>query len=1312
MTGRMKKKLFGLVSVVLLIAVIFSVTLISTDAADVDYSYYNISSAAASYLNKTLSPSADDDDAIIINPNNVGNAGSYVGYCDEEKTGGLIYGWVMSALSSSSATYSYATFKENSDTQKLYYYSQYGNLLTQLGLDSTATEGTDVIRFIAGLLMLMGYIMSISVPGIFKIAIDFLKLINPFKIFGGISKVAQWAGWSVNEDSIFAGIFGMFADWYNALVNLSWVVVPLFFAALIVTLLLARTANKATKVKKYIIRVVFICIGVPVCAALYTSCLNNMSELLATNNMASTKVIASTFVDFGKWVESSNLAPPSGAVFNMNNFNTGDDGGGIVKNSSYTGLRKTCMLINADSGVINGFTAGNQSFTAEGTMTYDTIGGADDGSGNDAINNNGMKDTIAMLTRYMTNDFYHASDFESANKDVGSGITADRKEEWFKEMTKEDGWGKNDDDHLSAGMAKKVAFNGRLYYLTGSYGCPSGEKGLSNLSMYNYLSTKFTQSSVIVYSNEKSSSGFVRESHHSVNIIGGSGLMSFLYYMNALVLMYAYTVIGWFYAIALFMTNLKRGIKSISSIPFALLGSIPAIAKTITYVIMLVVEIIGTIFVYSIISEILFSLNTALESIFTTAFNSVTNVATISIGNTPTAVFGGTTLIVLILAAQSIFLIWFTIMAVKLRKSIVRTMDEFVGSFIDHLFDVGNNAPTPQKSPGLLSRGAGAVASGAAMGAGQRLGNSVMSKKPQSASGPQGTAKGTGTGVGGNTVDNSSSLSNIGNVGGTSDIPVGDESGYAVMSLGSGTEDTGLGNTVGNADDINNTDVVNTGLTTGSQEHSDKMLGEQVSQMSSLAGPIGSVANGNGLSGNDDEKRAIKDAEAERNAKAAMGQTTALEDEQYEDDKAQIKKDANAKSLKAGGEVVVGGAKAVAGAYTGNAQLVQDGAKDVANGVNDGVNAQQQKQNAPAVAMEKEQQRENAKSVGSDNTVNSMNVSDFNNSDAGNTSSINNANSSDNGQTSNAEFSSALNSADAIDNTANEQSSKNVESVSNTVGDVNNNQSRQVSSLNNAGDVNSTQSKQSRSSAVASMSDNSKSNNVSQNKQSVQSSELNSSHSTNSSNAKGAVSNVAQSSSSQGNTSNKIGIKADSVSNSSSKNSASSASSVKSATAVSSQVSNSKKKNVSNKTVKTNSAGQKNVKSVSNNLNKTQKKPAQNKQTMKQVNNKTVQTPTQQNITAQFNKKTGSQQGSNVKSSGPKSQVLNTGVRKATSINRNSSNQIVNQRNNTAQRSLNMQNKQNMRNTVAGAQQQRPEVNSRKLTPKGVSSSSDIDKVI
>lgn len=1296
MTGRMKKKLFGLVSVVLLIAVIFSVTLISTDAADVDYSYYNISSAAASYLNKTLSPSADDDDAITINPNNVGNAGSYVGYCDEEKTGGLIYGWVMSALSSSSATYSYATFKENSDTQKLYYYSQYGNLLTQLGLDSTATEGTDVIRFIAGLLMLMGYIMSISVPGIFKIAIDFLKLINPFKIFGGVSKVAQWAGWSVNEDSIFAGIFGMFADWYNALVNLSWVVVPLFFVALIVTLLLARTANKATKVKKYIIRVVFICIGVPVCAALYTSCLNNMSELLATNNMASTKVIASTFVDFGKWVESSNLAPPSGAVFNMNNFNTGDDGGGIVKNSSYTGLRKTCMLINADSGVINGFTAGNQSFTAEGTMTYDTIGGAGDGSGNDAINNNGMKDTIAMLTRYMTNDFYHASDFESANKDVGSGITADRKEEWFKEMTKEDGWGKNDDDHLSAGMAKKVAFNGRLYYLTGSYGCPSGEKGLSNLSMYNYLSTKFTQSSVIVYSNEKSSSGFVRESHHSVNIIGGSGLMSFLYYMNALVLMYAYTVIGWFYAIALFMTNLKRGIKSISSIPFALLGSIPAIAKTITYVIMLIVEIIGTIFVYSIISEILFSLNTALESIFTTAFNSVTNVATISIGNTPTAVFGGTTLIVLILAAQSIFLIWFTIMAVKLRKSIVRTMDEFVGSFIDHLFDVGNNAPAPQKSPGLLSRGAGAVASGAAMGAGQRLGNSVMSKKPQSASGPQGTAKGTGTGVGGNTVDNSSSLSNIGNVGGTSDIPLGDESGYAVMSLGSGTEDTGLGNMTGNVDDINNTNVVNTGFTTGSQEHSDKMLGEQVGQMSSLAGPMSSVADNAIPFGNDDEKQAVKDAEAERNAKAAMGQTTALEDEQYEDDKAQIKKDANVKGLKAGGEAVVGGAKVVAGAYTGNAQLIQDGAKDVADGVNDGAKAQEQKQNAAAVAMKKEQQRESVKSV------------ETGDSGTGSSSNINNVTTAENGQTNNSEFSSISDNDNAVSNISDEQSSKNVESVSSIAGDVDSSQNRQVSSLNNAGDINSIQNKQSSSSAVSSVSDNSKSNSVSQNKQSTRSAESNSSYNANSSNAKGAVSNVTQSGSSQSNTSNKIGIKADSTNNNSAKNSASSTSNVKSASSVSSHMTNNSKKNVSNKSVKTGSTGQKGVKGISNTSNKTQQKPVQNRQPMKQTDNKTVQARTQ------VNKPSKSQQASNIKPSVSKSQALNTGVRKATNINnhRVNSGQTINQYNNVAQRSLNTQSKQNTKNTVAQQRQQRPEVNSRKLTPKGVSSSSDIDKVI
>lgn len=1090
MKTRMKKIWFSVVSLVLLIVVVFSVTMITASAeTEVDYSFYNLSSAAASYMNKTFSPSNEGSTSLLLSgpstSSSTGNAGTYIGYCDSERTGGLVYGWLMSALSSSSSTYSYASFKsdDTSHQKAFYYYTQYGNLLTQLGLDSTATEGGDFLRYISGGLMLLAYLLSMSVIGIFSIVFAVLKLLNPFNVFAAVPKVAQYLGYTSNPNSIFENAFSTVASWYNAITNLSWaIVVPLFFVFLMLSLMLLRTANKAAKVKKYIIRIAFIAIGVPICAALYTGCLNSMSSSLANGSTtASTKIIASTFVDFEAWTVNSQLAPPSGGVFAMDNERNTRDGGGVVSNASYTNLRNTCMYINAKSNAISGFTTDNiLGSSGDGSLTYDDTSSL---SSYD-VSTRGVTDTINMVIRYMCNDFYHASDWESQCKNRIATNTS--WEEWFKDMSKDDNWTNNPDSgkYLDNGVADRILFDGSLMYGSLSahgatvYGYKAtSSKGLSTLAMYNYLSTKFTSASVVVYSNEKSSSGFVRESHHSVNLIGGSGIMSFLYFLNAFTLLMAYAVVGWFYAISMCISNLKRGIKSIASIPFALLGSIPAIAKTITYVMMLIVEIIGTFFVYGLVVELIFSLNNMIEGLLTSAFNSISNIfATISVGDTPCVILASPIVMTLVMIAQCIFIIWFTITAVKLRKSIVRTMDEFVGNFIDRLFDTSNTAMPAPKEPGALSQGAGALATGAAMGAGQRLGNSVMGKNAQAAS-PQGTAKGSvnNTNVGGTNVDGAADITNIGNVGGTNDmidesqglslLEAGNQSGSSMPQLQGGSEmmESGSGDPAGAAAG----QVTGAMFAENNQEQEDKSVGERVEQMATLGGDTQSEKQ---------EKQAIEDAQADRDMQAMMGQTSALEDEQYAEDKAQAKKEAKkeaaTRAVKAGAQTVVGVGEAIGGAVSGNAGLVQDGAKNTLNGAGGLMDANKDARhadaNAAAVAMQQEQQRESAKNVRTDD---SNNVNMFNNdSGSGDTYATATDSSSDASSTTVSEFSnandlsnsSAFNNSDSSDNTNTFDNSNNL----NNLKDVNS--SDILNNSNNSSDVNAIQSEQSGDSHISS----------------------------------------------------------------------------------------------------------------------------------------------------------------------------------------------------------------------------------------------------
>src|SRR5699024_9069666 len=82
---------------------------------------------------------------------------------------------------------------------------------------------------------------------------------------------------------------------------------------------------------------------------------------------------------------------------------------------------------------------------------------------------------------------------------------------------------------------------------------------LSPLAMYNYLNTDFGSTSLHTYSSGRSSSEATRSVHNSVSMVG-TGTMSFIYWFNAVVLLGAFVTIGFGYAFAMIIGNLRRGL--------------------------------------------------------------------------------------------------------------------------------------------------------------------------------------------------------------------------------------------------------------------------------------------------------------------------------------------------------------------------------------------------------------------------------------------------------------------------------------------------------------------------------------------------------------------------------------------------------------------------------------------------------------------------------------------------------------------------------------------------------------------------------
>ena len=411
-------------------------------------------------------------------------------------------------------------------------------------------------------------------------------------------------------------------------------------------------------------------------------------------------------------------------------------------------------------------------------------------------------------------------------------------------------------------------------------------EGLSVMSMYNYLCSSFNSSNIVTYSPADSSSEFVKESHRSVNLIG-SGLSQFLYLINALTLLLCLTVIGVYYALAIVLANIFRGVRMIMSVPMALLGSLSAIAKFLTYTVMMIVEIIGTIFLYSLIAELLFSLTDVVEAPFVNAIASVGVFKSVA----------GMLLTVSILLSTILYIV-FTAKAMKVRKSFVKAIDEALERIIEKF--VGAAAAMPNKGgQGMM----GKIGSGVASGAGMALGNRAMSSAMNRGNGADAT-KGQKTSSNGEDSSGSNELAETG----SSDVSNPQD------NVNMDSDDNSENDTNVNAEGAElNSD--------GADATKDSSEGKAIMEQNSLS-----------RAGDDGDT----DAESDAAIKSATGEVSATQEDEIKqqeaEDAANQRKEAAKDAEEGAKDTAKGTAKVAVGAETGDAKMAADGAKDLKDG--------------------------------------------------------------------------------------------------------------------------------------------------------------------------------------------------------------------------------------------------------------------------------------------------------------------------------------------------------------------------------------------
>lgn len=750
-----------------------------------NFSLYSLASNAASYFGNVNAPGGEGGKGGAEGlpeewrpvTQDSGDAGSMIGYADADFSFSLK--WLFNEVSGSSQTLSYDTFKARDGEGNgigtyngLMDYAHFGAVLNDLGFDSMSSGiGGGMMHSIGGGIMWCAYGLVMVISWLFWIVIQILKLLNPFTLFHqGISAVspayANWADGMTDGadttlvDGPLSGLSTWISGWYGTMVSLSWdVLVPMLIAFLLLGLVFFKKMDRGSAIKKLVIRVVFMAVGLPLVGGMYTSVLNQFDDSMLGQSSGPTKVVLSTYVDFGSWMTNNRLAVPEGASISW------DATRGHAQAESMLSARNSALAINALANPAFP-DAGEKS----GTASEAWKNSAPD-IDNPETDHESVGAVFGMLDRYIKSQSITASDFESGIKGEiaqipDSEVSKDDRTKWF---VGDHGYGDSKDfgergggvgvisggraaegpaptDHPiiatkpgsglyvdNPGAPSKIfRSNGDLtcgYKVTDRNGKPA-DCNMSPLAAYNYLNTGFSPTELTTYSSNKATSGFTRETHDSVSQVG-TGPAGFMYWANAIVLLGSIFVVGIFYAVGMLISSTKRTFGVLTAVPFAAIGAMSGIAKVIIYSVALILEVLVTLFLYQFISEFLVSIPGIIEGPISRLVSTtgVTVVGQDGTTETVTSIFSNEIVsysaVIVMTVFSSALIIGVTIALMKVRKQVLQGLSEVVTKLVDKFLDTNTQPPTPGGSGGGVLP---AMAQGVGAGAGMAAANGLAGK--------------------------------------------------------------------------------------------------------------------------------------------------------------------------------------------------------------------------------------------------------------------------------------------------------------------------------------------------------------------------------------------------------------------------------------------------------------------------------------------------------------------------------------------------------------------------------------------------------
>jgi hypothetical protein len=366
-----------------------------------------------------------------------------------------------------------------------------------------------------------------------------------------------------------------------------------------------------SRIWRLVFRIFIIVAAVPLVGTAYTASLDALADTVSHGNVVANRLVMSTLVDTEAWAINQRLAPPT------------RDGTAMIRVRGEPGStfeyrgdnpRDIALAINSWNFVAaRGFSPGGSG--------WDTI---DRGEGTETPSVN--QEVRSMLLRYANRTTFASGEYDAV---VRSTIRVVDQE--IVEMFELAPNAFTDFSPFLPGDAITIYNNGGLrvsssggdtHFLNDGSSLAytrfplriNDRGGLSTISMYNFINSRFSDTGIAMFSPYRSPSIFTAHTIASISPVGTSGV-AVLNVIQAIVQMFALGLLGVLFGLAMFFGAFKTGLAVLASVPATLIGSIRGFARLITNTFMLITQVVATVFLYVLIGDILLALGDVVTSL-------------------------------------------------------------------------------------------------------------------------------------------------------------------------------------------------------------------------------------------------------------------------------------------------------------------------------------------------------------------------------------------------------------------------------------------------------------------------------------------------------------------------------------------------------------------------------------------------------------------------------------------------------------------------------------------------------------------------